>query len=393
MRTLKSAVGRSGKDARIYSPIKPCSSSVFGNTCSVPLPILVRMAAGVSAMVGLLPGRAWAHVKWFAPYDVSLPPTPIAGVMTTHFLLVLAGFALLVFGGFLLDRLLARAAPKRTGRHEKAEENLLRAAMAAFFMVLFAGGQTVLTPELHTTAGWIPWLQLGVAASMLWRPTCVLGGIGIIVLYCYGILEYGVFHLTDYTMFLGLAAYMGLTSSASERLHSLRMPMLYATICGSLMWAAIEKWAYPQWTFPVLEAHPYLTLGVPPEDFMVIAGFIEFALAFYILTGLGLLRLGAFGLGLIFVSAIADFGLLDAIGHLPTIASLGAMFLHGPTRLHHWLHDARRGLLVEAGKATVSFGAAIVILFVFYYGMQRAEYGNPTGIVKHATLETSLRIR
>ena len=93
------------------------------------------------------------------------------------------------------------------------------------------------------------------------------------------------------------------------------------------------------------------------------------------------------------MSAIVDFGLLDAIGHLPTIASLAAMFLHGPTRLHHWLHDARRGLLVEAGKATVSFGTAIIVLFVFYYGMQRAEYGNATGILKHATLETSLRIR
>lgn len=83
-------------------------------------------------------------------------------------------------------------------------------------------------------------------------------------------------------------------------------------VCGSLMWAAIEKWAYPQWTYPLLEARPYLTLGIPAGDFMVVAGFVEFALAFYILTGLSL----------IFVSAILDFGKLDAIGHLPTIACL-----------------------------------------------------------------------
>lgn len=83
-------------------------------------------------------------------------------------------------------------------------------------------------------------------------------------------------------------------------------------VCGSLMWAAIEKWAYPQWTYPLLEARPYLTLGIPAGDFMVVAGFVEFALAFYILTGLGL----------IFVSAILDFGKLDAIGYLPTIACL-----------------------------------------------------------------------
>ena len=58
------------------------------------------------------------------------------------------------------------------------------------------------------------------------------------------------------------------------------------------MWGAVEKWAYPQWTFPLLEARPYLTFGLAPEDFMVLAGFVEFAFAFHILTGLGLLRLG-----------------------------------------------------------------------------------------------------
>ena len=157
------------------------------------------------------------------------------------------------------------------------------------------------------------------------------------------------------------------------------MPILQASLCASLMWAAVEKWAYPQWTFPLLEARPYLTFGVPPEDFMVVAGFVEFAFAFHILTGLGLLRLGIAGLGGIFLLAILDFGKLDAIGHLPIIVSMAAMLLHGPTPLHRRLHDARRGLFAEARRAGLSFTAAVGLFFAGYYGLQHAEYGHGPG--------------
>lgn len=353
-----------------------------------PLPILLPAAAGSAAVVGLLPMPAWAHVKWFAPYDVAQSPLPIGAVLTPRFLLVFAGFALLVFGGFLLDRLASRSGRRIAPleRQEEAEERLLRAGIGAFFVALFAMGGVILTPELRTEADWPAWLQFGIAASMLSARSCIFGGIGILVLYGYGVALYGAFHLTDYPMFLGIAAYMALTSSASARLRSLRMPILYATVCISLMWAGIEKWAYPQWTLPLLEARPYLTLGIPPEHFMVVAGFVEFTLAFYILTGLGLLRLGIFGLGLIFVAAILDFGKLDAIGHLPTIASLAAMFLHGPTPLHHRLHDAGRGLLAEARRAGISYATAIGVFFAAYYGLQHVEYRDGTGTHRHAAL-------
>lgn len=362
-------------------------SLILRQACNAPVPILLHAAAGLTAVAALLPTPARAHVKWFAPYDVAHAPVPIRGVMTPHFLLVLVGFALLVCGGFLLDRLAARYGPWaiRSKQHTDLEERVLRAGIGAAFMALFTMGGIILTPELHTDANWPAWLQFGIAASMLSARTCVLGGLGILLLYGFGITQYGIFHLSDYPMFLGIAAYLALTSSASERLRALRMPVLYATVCVSLMWAAIEKWAYPQWSFPLLEARPYLTLGLPPGDFMVVAGFVEFALAFYIMTGLGLLRLGIFGLGLIFVSAILDFGRLDAIGHLPTIACLAAMFVHGPTPLHRWLHDAKRGLLAEAGRAGLSFATAITVFFIAYYGMQHAEYHNGD-VHQHAAL-------
>jgi hypothetical protein len=138
---------------------------------------------------------------------------------------------------------------------------------------------------------------------MLARPTCALGGIGILVLYTYAMSQYGVFHLLDYPIFLGFAAYLVLTSRGSERAISLRMPVLYTSVCVSLMWASVEKWAYPHWTYPVLDAGPHLTMAIPPETYMVVTGLVEFAFAFYILTGLALLRLALFTLALVFVAA------------------------------------------------------------------------------------------
>jgi hypothetical protein len=340
-------------------------------------PVLPLAAA---AMAILLPATASAHVKWFAPYDVTAAPRPMGGVLTHHFLLALGGFALLVFAGFLVDRFAARSTrwQPTASASEDSEDVLLRAGIGGFFMAIFAMGGMLLTPELHTTADWPGWLQFGIAISMLSRRTCFLGAIGIVVLYGTSVALYGVFHLTDYPMFLGIAAYLALTSTTAPRLRALRTPILSVTFCVSLMWAAIEKWAYPQWTFPVLAARPYLTLDIPSEDFMVIAGFVEFALAYYIMTGLGLLRLGILALGLIFVSAILDFGKLDAIGHLPNIVVLAVLFKHGPTRLHHWMHDTSRSLFAEAHQAGFAFVTAIALFFGAYYGLQHAEYGHGT---------------
>lgn len=341
-----------------------------------PARFVAYAGPAVVAASGLLPTEASAHVKWFAPYDIAASPVPIAGVLTPEFVLVLAGFTLLMFAGFVFDRLAARSGWifPALGSGEDLEEGLLRAAIGGFFVALFTMGGVILTPELKSSVEWTEWLQFAIAASMVSRRTCILGALGILALYGYGVLQYGAFHLSDYPIFLGIAAYMALTSCASVRLRSLRMPILYVALCVSLMWGSVEKWAYPQWSFPLLETRPYLTQGVPPGEFMMVAGFVEFALAFYILTGLGLLRLGILALGLIFVAAIVDFGKLDAIGHLPVIASLAAMFLHGPTRLHHWLHDVRRGLLTEAHGAGIAYATAIGIFFAAYYGLQYVKY-------------------
>ena len=59
-------------------------------------------------------------------------------------------------------------------------------------------------------------LQLAIAGSMFWRSTLPLGAAGIVALYLCGISAYGLFHMMDYPIFLGLAAYHALSASPSE---------------------------------------------------------------------------------------------------------------------------------------------------------------------------------
>ena len=49
------------------------------------------------------------------------------------------------------------------------------------------------------------------------------------------------------------------------------------------MWASIEKWAYPEWTFPLFIEHPEMSLNYDVAFFMRAAGVIEFTLAFALL--------------------------------------------------------------------------------------------------------------
>jgi hypothetical protein len=342
---------------------------------SPPVTLLWTSVAATAAAV--VPKPALAHIKWFAPYDVSQPPMPVGSVLTQHFLLIFAACTLLMVGSFMADQL----AVKRhwtlsvLDANEAFEERLIRGGTGAFFMALFAGGGVILTPELHTDATWTMWLQFGIAASMLSMRTCIFGALGILVLYAYGVAQYGVFHLSDYPMFLGLAAYLALTSLESERLRSYRMAVLHVSICACLMWGAVEKWAYPQWTFPLLSARPYLTFGFDASDFMIMAGFVEFAFAFYMLTGFGLLRLAILGLSTIFIAAVFDFGKIDAIGHLPILIAMAAMFVHGPTPLHAWLHDKADNAFRTGRLAGSAFVTAVFLFMAVYYGVQHVEYG------------------
>jgi len=53
-----------------------------------------------------------------------------------------------------------------------------------------------------------------------------VAALGIVVLYVCGIASYGFFHMMDYPIFLGLAAYHALSALSAERWRALRSDAL-----------------------------------------------------------------------------------------------------------------------------------------------------------------------
>ncbi len=346
-----------------------------------------RNWAVVVAVIGLIPVQASAHVKWFcSSADVTHAPIALSRVLTPLFAFVCIGFLLLVFAGFLIDDAVRQRWPRLAssgGLHAETEEKLIRLATGAFFLllwdkgavVLWEFGSTILTPELMANVAWMSALQFFIAVSVVWRGTCILGAGGIGMLYAYGIAQFGIFHMTDYVFFPGIAAYLALTSIRMPRMLRLRVPILSFGLAFGLMWTAVEKFVYPEWTLFVVAEHPDLAFGFPWGFVTVVAGFVEFTLAFYLITGRGLVRFGAAAYAVIFLIAIPEFGHLDAVGHIPIVAILAVVCLHGASPLPLLRGAVNRAGIAHAGMVTTIYLMSLTGFFAMYYGLQWAEYG------------------
>jgi hypothetical protein len=146
--------------------------------------------------------------------------------------------------------------------------------------------------------------------------------------------------------------------------------VLYASTGLTLIWAAVEKFAYPDWTYGMLSANPAMLMGMQPDYFMVLAGFVEFNLAFILLGAASIAaRVVAVGFQSIFMLAVLQFGLIDAIGHLMIIAILFVLFFRGPTRSRYILVLREKSVWMEAYFMTGLYFLAFVMIFIAYYGL------------------------
>jgi hypothetical protein len=290
--------------------------------------ISARLALFVPALLTIgWPLAAAAHVKWFAPYDVPGQPRILPDVFKIIFWQP-ASAALLAFvlTAYLersrLGSAILAALDRLTEWFRPRVDDLYRAGTAAFFIALWALGGIILTPELKTDSPSIPLLQLAIAAGMFWRPTMVLSALGIVVLYAIGLANYGLFHMLDYPIFLGLAAYLACSGLQIEPFGVRPLDIARWAAGLTLMWASVEKWAYPEWTFPLLKSDPSLAMGFYIDYYMSAAGVVEFSLALGLLWSPLVRRLSALVLIAMFTTAVVPFGKIDAIGHSMIIVIL-----------------------------------------------------------------------
>jgi hypothetical protein len=291
---------------------------------------LAAAAAVVFLSVAGFATQASAHVKWFCAFDVAGQPRGLENVLCADFEGLVGLAVLFLMLGCLVDGTafgdaLLRALNRVTSEIQSNHEILIRAVCGFFFVTLWSMEGILLTPELKTSLAWIPWLQLAIAAGLIWRRTMPLSGLGIAVLFGLAVHDYGVFHLADYPVFLGLAAYLALVGLQRDLFGVRPLDVARYSAAITLMWASIEKWAYPEWSFPLFIQHPTLTMGFDAEFFMRAAGVIEFTLAFSLLWTPLVRRSAAIVLAAMFIAATFEFGKIDVIGHAPIVVVLLAI--------------------------------------------------------------------
>jgi hypothetical protein len=279
----------------------------------------------------LMAPSASAHVKWFVVCNIADDPLPIGAVFTTTFFLCAVLFLTLLYFACEIEQTAFGAAVSRlldrcTGPLHRRTDEILRAVAAVSFALLWADGGLILTPELKGSGIWLSAVQVLIPLYLFARATLPAAGAGILVLYGYGAVIYGPFHMLDYPVFLGLGAYFALSVSQSAKLLSLRLEILRWAVALSLLWPSMEKFVYPGWVAPIAITHPELTLGFPVATVITAAGVVEFGLAFALFWTPLIRRLAALALALLMTAATFDFGKVDGIGHLMIIIILLVVF-------------------------------------------------------------------
>jgi hypothetical protein len=316
-------------------------------------------------------GSASAHVKWFCAYDVAGQPVGLKSVLNSDFAF-LAGLSLLalmagsVLEGTPIGAAMLRAFDRATRLVPENIEKISRAGCVFFFISIWAVGGILLTPELKSDSLIVGFIQLGIAAGMVSRRTMPLSALGICSLYAVAIWKYGVFHLADYPIFLGFAAYFALVGCQADFFGKRPIDILRWSVGITLMWASVEKWAYPQWSYPLFIIHPNMLWGFTQEFYMQAAGAVEFALAFALLWTPLVRRCSAVILTEMFVGAVFDFGKIDLIGHsLIVVALVGIIADDG----------GKPALLRDSWLLPVGYAAALILVIATYYTAHAGLFG------------------
>ena len=329
----------------------------------------------------LVPKKVNAHVKWFSTYDSSENPISIKEVISIPgywpvFVISAVFIYFMVYADTKMDFLNRYIKISRYQKLKQLPEDFVYRSfiqtLVIFFSSVWAMGGIVLTPELEHESVYVAGIQILILVSLMTKSTAKYAGFGIFALWLYGVKEYGLFHLADYMIFLGIAVFMIIGGDRRQnKVSSVAFFILYLSISWTLQWASVEKWVYPGWSYPLLEQKPYLTLGFSKEIFMVMAGFVEFTLAFLLIALTGAcFVVTAIALALVFILAIVDFGKVDAIGHIAIIIALFLMAIKGPCHLNYWFASLDVDPSRRALKILCLYFVALIFFTTIYYGLQ-----------------------
>jgi hypothetical protein len=213
------------------------------------------------------------------------------------------------------------------------------------------------------------WFWTGIGLVLVFFiATRPLSALGLIALWGLALTEYDAFHLLDYlSLGLAVAGYLVL-DACSEKWRKYRFEVLRWGVAIALMWSSLEKFAYPDWFYPLVEEKPFLTFGMPRDVFIPMAGVAEFTMGFGLLWTALVRRLSAITLFIIFNAAVYPFGRIDLVGHALIMAVIVAIAVD-PTK------QVRFAIRRAAWAIPLTLGAALVVFATAYWGLHHAVYG------------------
>lgn len=319
----------------------------------------------------------WAHVKWFAPYIVGAAPAPVFKTLFDGWFWFGIALVLIFFSAVRLAEMSAYGRPILDGFDRITDslwvrlDDYVRAITAAFFIAIFSVGGIYLTPDLTTPAEWVSWMQLLIAMAIFWRNTMPFAAVGIIALWLLALRDYDLFHLFDYlALGIGVALYLTLAASHRPEFHKHRFEALRWGLAIALMWSSLEKFAYPAWFYPLIDEKPFLTLGLPRDAFIPMAGVAEFTMGFGLLWTPLIRRLSAVALFVIFTSAVWPFGRIEIIGHGLIMAILVAVACD-----HSRRSDVLPRFKARLQNIPTALATAMFVFMTGYWGLHIFFYG------------------
>ena len=341
----------------------------------------IRAIAALMLVLLATPLVAHAHVKWFSDFSFTDPPLALGSVFTPTFL-ALAALTVVVLGALVLvdHRLRDVGWYQRISRwfEDRRDSALLIMRIGTGVTLLLSWqGDTLLAPYLNITDSWVGWLQFAIAGLLLFRATTPVAGLGVLVLYGIGVIQFGAFYMLDYFLFVGVAVYLLVSYTDNVRIRGLRIPALYFSVGFSLFWVGLEKIIYPQWGLYVLQQNPQLTLGLDTQFFLTAAAFVELSLGYLLIIGL-LERPIALAVTLVFFTTTLVFGKTEVIGHTIVHAALLVFLLEGPGRVYPAPINIHRRLWLRIAFASVNFILVLVILLIPYSYVAQLEYQTAT---------------
>ncbi len=309
---------------------------------------------------------AQAHIKWFVEYNISNYPKSIWSVVTESYFIALLILSTVVMAiSFIIDDKISPVYKlnKVSNMLSQYGSLFMRIMFALSFLSLgFIYPDRTLTPELISDHGYVQYANIIIAILILFRKTSALGAIGVGVLYFQSIYEYGLFHMIDYVVYLGIVVFFVFDSIVGDKYQAQLIQMLRVLISFSFLWGAVDKFTHPNLYYDLISQTPYIVFGFNQTFFVQTAGFVELCLAYLILSGRTAAKVAGAGLIGIVLVAIIPFGLIDAVGHM-----VFAMVLIAVTALPNPYECQHKPVI-----KTVGYLLAIVCVFGLYYG---AFYG------------------